>query len=335
MSQESDFFGMGDMEHIQSSLGDASISNIMNNLDWASVIVPPDCPTGELPIRTDFPGPHFFDAKVDVLGDENKHFVVSSKLNKIFVNLEKVVPFQITWDGTPNLFVRALMVFTEPDQRKLPVRRCVTHRQQDDPTNLTYAHREHVLAMDNVGAVYSVDPSSCRHSVTVPLYLQPGCEYNPINLKFMCMTSCTGGLNRSPTDVIFTLENEYGAVLGRKVIGVKICSCPKRDARKEEQNCGETSTGKRKMKVKREEKTHSAVEGQPMKRVKQELNEFPSSMNLRLTVDCINPEVFSELKEHLAKWNSVKMWEYAAPGVTPTPIIEVNDETAVLPPPDD
>lgn len=70
-----------------------------------------------------------------------------------------------------------------------------------------YQHIDHVLAMENDGAEYSVDPVSNRHSVRVQLNLQEGCEYSIISLKFMCKTSCTGGLNRAPTEVIFTLEN--------------------------------------------------------------------------------------------------------------------------------
>lgn len=253
---------------------------------------------------------------------------------------------------------------------------------------LGYAHNEHVLAMENEGAEYLLDPSSKRYSVKVPLHLQSGCEYSLISLKFMCKTSCTGGLNRAPTDIIFTLEdaqwvfftcgkNSYtlpnhslrrdlsalrfcifvyrGAVLGRQVIGVKICSCPKRDKEKDEQNFGEPSTGKRKIKVKREEKT--TVEEPPLKKVKQEVPTEPGSCSFMVRneiqlaicllcyealnwaqfcvfqVHAINPEVASTLKAHLHQWNGIKMWEYAEPGVIPTPVIEVVDTIAVLPHP--
>lgn len=74
---------------------------------------------------------------------------------------------------------------------------------------LGYEHLDHVLATENDNAVYQVDSSSNRHSVRVPLHLQQGCDHALINYKFMCKTSCSGGLNRSPTDVIFTLEDEW------------------------------------------------------------------------------------------------------------------------------
>lgn len=60
---------------------------------------------------------------------------VSHKLNKVFVDMEMVVPIQVKWDGAPNLFLRALMVFTEANRMNMPVQRCVTHRQKDSPTN--------------------------------------------------------------------------------------------------------------------------------------------------------------------------------------------------------
>lgn len=60
---------------------------------------------------------------------------VSHKLNKLFTDMDKVVPFQIKWDGTPGFFVRALMMFNVADAIKQPVRRCVAHRDKDNPSN--------------------------------------------------------------------------------------------------------------------------------------------------------------------------------------------------------
>jgi len=52
-------------------------------------------------------------------------------------------------------------------------------------------------------------------------------------MKFMCLGSDVGGINRRPIKVIFTLEQE-NRVVGRKVVDVRICSCPKRDLVQEE-----------------------------------------------------------------------------------------------------
>ena len=54
-------------------------------------------------------------------------------------------------------------------------------------------------------------------------------------LKFMCLGSDVGGINRKPVSVIFTLEDGAGQVVGRRVVDVRICSCPKRDMQQEEE----------------------------------------------------------------------------------------------------
>merc|ERR1712168_259385 len=52
-------------------------------------------------------------------------------------------------------------------------------------------------------------------------------------MKFMCLGSDVGGINRRPIKVVFTLELK-GKVVGRKAVDVRICSCPKRDCQQEE-----------------------------------------------------------------------------------------------------
>jgi len=52
-------------------------------------------------------------------------------------------------------------------------------------------------------------------------------------VKFMCLGSDVGGINRKPLKVIFSLEALHGVVVGRKVVDVKICSSPKRDMQQE------------------------------------------------------------------------------------------------------
>ena len=89
-------------------------------------------------------------------------------------------------------------------------------------------------------AVYQTDQNSQRLSVIVPVERpQPGGETFDFSLKFMCLGSDVGGINRRPLKVIFTLEDHNAQngeviVLGRYTVDVRICSCPKRDKQAEE-----------------------------------------------------------------------------------------------------
>lgn len=74
---------------------------------------------------------------------------------------------------------------------------------------------------------------------------------------------------------LFSCSNN---VYGRQKIGVKICSCPKRDKEKEEEYFSDPN-GKRKTKVKKDEK-HSRLEP-PAKKIKQEFS--ASDANPRCT----------------------------------------------------
>ena len=97
-----------------------------------------------------------------------------------------------------------------------------------------------MIRVDHDRAVYQIDQSSQRLSVIVPVERpQPGGETFDFSLKFMCLGSDVGGINRRPLKVIFTLEdhnflNGEVIVLGRYTVDVRICSCPKRDKQAEE-----------------------------------------------------------------------------------------------------
>lgn len=68
---------------------------------------------------------------------------------------------------------------------------------------------EYVLHADHSKAVYEKDCTSGRHSIRVSLGPpQAGAEWVTVPYKFMCKSSCDGGMNRRLTEVIFTLENE-------------------------------------------------------------------------------------------------------------------------------
>ena len=89
-------------------------------------------------------------------------------------------------------------------------------------------------------AIYESDPKSKRLSVVVPFEKpQGGTHYCGHLYEFMCLNSDVGGINRKPVKLIFTLEQCYEdgeglSVIGRYVVGLRTCSCPKRDKKQDE-----------------------------------------------------------------------------------------------------
>ena len=96
-----------------------------------------------------------------------------------------------------------------------------------------------MIRVNHNTAIYETDQVSQRLSVIVPVERpQPGGETFDFSLRFMCLGSDVGGINRRPLKVIFTLEDQSQngevIVLGRYTVDVRICSCPKRDKQQEE-----------------------------------------------------------------------------------------------------
>uniref|UniRef100_A0A1B6DHV5 p53 DNA-binding domain-containing protein n=1 Tax=Clastoptera arizonana TaxID=38151 RepID=A0A1B6DHV5_9HEMI len=204
-------------------------------------------PTGTLPPMDEYKGPLDFELLLDGATSSKNSWVYSILLHKVFMDINKILLVQFKINSfTPGLRVRALPVYSLVDVRQKPVNRCTVHSVLDDPERL--AHREHNLCKCNeynwVGHVvqsthsdarYDYDLQSGRHSVTTPLdAVQPGCDTVTVPYFFTCMTSCVSGMNRNAINLIFTLENMSGEVIGRQTLAVKICSCPKRDERREE-----------------------------------------------------------------------------------------------------
>uniref|UniRef100_A0A3B4BCW8 Cellular tumor antigen p53 n=1 Tax=Periophthalmus magnuspinnatus TaxID=409849 RepID=A0A3B4BCW8_9GOBI len=166
----------------------------------------------------------------------------SESLNKLYCQLAKTSPVEVLVAKEPPLgsVLRATAVYKKAEHVADVVRRC-PHHQNEDCKN----KNNHLIRIEGSQlACYHEDLGTKRHSVTVP-YERPqlGSERTTILLSFMCNSSCMGGMNRRPISTILTLETPDGLVLGRRSFEVRVCACPGRDRKTEEENKTKSQAG--------------------------------------------------------------------------------------------
>lgn len=169
-------------------------------------------------------------------------WVYSSSLNKVFMNISQLFPVDFKIANRPQeqpLFVRVTPQYSSQNFAQDPVSRCLQHDYQGDLSNKDIPEhvRQHVIRCRNNKAHYIGNPKNGQKlSIVFPLGTpQAGSETVREHFSFVCKSSCPApGMNRREIEVIFTLENGKGEVVGRKCLKVRICACPKRDKEKEE-----------------------------------------------------------------------------------------------------
>lgn len=187
--------------------------------------------------------PYDFDVTIP---PENSNVVFSTP--KLFIKRNSKMTINVAYHQQipgEELFVRAMLIFSQPAEMHLPVKRCANHRNNGSVNmNEQMASKEaNILKVNDPKAIYFGDEHGQtfrdRLSVVVPLESTQIDEntnkiVQSIGLEFGCQNSCSSGINRRPTSIVFTLENGSGQLIGKSVIEFKVCSCPKRDAEREQ-----------------------------------------------------------------------------------------------------
>ncbi|CAG9768787.1 unnamed protein product [Ceutorhynchus assimilis] len=211
----------------------------------------PPLPTNEVLSNEEYVGPHDFEVSV-VPNHKSKYpWVYSGILNKVFMKMNQQFPVDFKLKNRPDrsLFIRITPQYSAHHNANEAVCRCIQHNHHNDPTNIGIDDnvKQHVIRCpSNKQAQYVGDSNqNQRLSIVFPLSTpQVGIENVRETFQFVCKSSCPApGMQRRATEVIFTLEDELGRILGRKCLQVRVCSCPKRDKDKEETEAQKANNG--------------------------------------------------------------------------------------------
>lgn len=204
-------------------------------------------PHAAAPSISDHPGPYEF---IISFGEKtesavkNANYTHSIETKKLYVKMNVPCPIQFHCEKEipPNVRIRAMMVYAKPENSSYVVARCPSHRYHC--TSAIVEQNQHLSrhviqisipanTQDNTS--YETDPISGRDSVLIPFYNPVvGERYFTVLYKFMCLSSCVGGINRRPVMGVFTMQDSNGNLLGRRCVEVKICSSPGRDRKQDE-----------------------------------------------------------------------------------------------------
>ncbi|XP_077441786.1 tumor protein p73 isoform X2 [Vanacampus margaritifer] len=196
-------------------------------------------PAPAIPSNTDYPGPHAFQVSFQQSSTaKSATWTYSPLLKKLYCQIAKTCPIQIKLSSSPphGSIIRAMPVYKKAEHVTEVVKRCPNHELGREFNDGQAAPASHLTRVEgNNLCQYMDDTITGRQSVFVPYETpQVGTEFTTILYNFMCNSSCVGGMNRRPILIIITLESRDGQVLGRRSFEGRICACPGRDRKADE-----------------------------------------------------------------------------------------------------
>ncbi|GIY33024.1 cellular tumor antigen p53 [Caerostris darwini] len=222
---------------------------IQNSVSSSSAAYVPS----SLPASQNWPGKYDFNVTFGPQPKTTKGipWTYSKTNDKLYVGKDAPCPINFCAQNIEpeNVIIRATALYSSPEHASEIVHRCVNHSMAELSKGVFEA--EHLVRCESSMASYEIDSTTRRHSVIVPYETPPvGQLYSTYIYKFACFGSCSGGPNRRPLMLIFSLEKD-GMVVGRRKLDVKICACPGRDRKSEEQQVeGEDNHSKKSLKRK-------------------------------------------------------------------------------------
>lgn len=200
----------------------------------------------KLPIMVPIESDWCFNIELNSESASKTSWMFSTKLNKVFVKINTFLSVHAKYtviDPDQSLYVRAMIVYSSPNELAEPVKKCPNHRSQS-----TQDYPEHVLRCEVKETEYVGEEEGklFKNKLALRIPMNAVASNEALKLTFSCQNSCSGGMNRKMTSIVFTLENERYDILGRRVLNFKVCSCPKRDKEKDEESTTKTLPKKRK-----------------------------------------------------------------------------------------
>ncbi|XP_015236463.1 PREDICTED: tumor protein 63 isoform X6 [Cyprinodon variegatus] len=247
---QSQYTNLGLLNSMEQNNGSTSTSPYNNEHAQNSVTAPSPyaqpsstfdalSPSPAIPSNTDYAGPHTFDVSFQQSSTaKSATWTYSTDLKKLYCQIAKTCPIQIKVLTPPpqGAVIRAMPVYKKAEHVTEVVKRCPNHELSREFNDGQIAPPSHLIRVEgNSHAQYVEDNITGRQSVLVP-YEPPqvGTEFTTILYNFMCNSSCVGGMNRRPILIIVTLETRDGQVLGRRCFEARICACPGRDRKADE-----------------------------------------------------------------------------------------------------